>query len=563
MRIKNILLVISFSLSLSLFAQHNEEVTIEGTYRPKVNKVDKILMQPETPKQSFEMPNTEVQVLDIEHRFPLELDKLSALSYSRKNAQNPEPVKNFLMAGFGSRISPVFLYKHNSKLTKNLGLGVGIKHYSSWLDIKDYGPSSFMNNAFDIGLTSNKFSNLQLGGNVYFLNDMVHYYGIKTSDIPVGFTLDQVRAQQVYNTIGAHFGLASTTTRNGEFVHDLDMDYHYLFGKVGDGKEHFGDMDYVIGYVDNWWGKKNHPQKIGMATGVEYDHTEFLGKNECNRLIFRMNPFFEMKDDFYRLHLGVRMDGVPSAKRMLSVHPDLKGSLFVLDNTLEFYAGLNGGRKLFTYSDMVKENPYVGPKLEMEVTTVKFGFEGGMRTNIMNTMDIHVGVRYRRTENDPFYIIGSQPVNGYVANNTFDVFYDESSVVSVLADVRWLALDKVTVDAGVGYNKYKTAVLDHALYRPAFEGKLKVNYNPTDNLLVYSSFLFQNGRYARTQAPQLAGFSFKLKPVMDLGIGADYRVKDGFTVFAKANNLLHQKYQIYYNYPVMGIEFFAGVKLTF
>ena len=64
MRIKHILLVISFSLSLSLFAQHNEEVTIEGTYRPKVNKVDKILMQPEAPKQSFEMPDTEVSVLD-------------------------------------------------------------------------------------------------------------------------------------------------------------------------------------------------------------------------------------------------------------------------------------------------------------------------------------------------------------------------------------------------------------------------------------------------------------------------------------------------------------------
>ena len=68
------------------------------------------------------------------------------------------------MAGFGSRISPVFLYKHNSNLTKNLGLGVGIKHYSSWLDIKDLGPSAFMNNAFDIGLTSTGSSNLQIGG---------------------------------------------------------------------------------------------------------------------------------------------------------------------------------------------------------------------------------------------------------------------------------------------------------------------------------------------------------------------------------------------------------------
>ena len=114
---KPVLLILAITLTLGLFAQHNEEVTIEGTYRPKVNKVDKILMQAETPQQSFEMPGTEVHVLDIEHRFPLELDKLSALNYKGKNAQTPEAAKNFLMAGFGSRISPVFLYKHNSNLT--------------------------------------------------------------------------------------------------------------------------------------------------------------------------------------------------------------------------------------------------------------------------------------------------------------------------------------------------------------------------------------------------------------------------------------------------------------
>ena len=562
MRIKHILLVISFSLSLSLFAQHNEEVTIEGTYRPKVNKVDKILMQPETPKQSFEMPDTEVSVLDIEHRFPLELDKLNAMNYNGKNAQTPESAKNFLMAGFGSRISPVFLYKHNSNLTKNLGLGVGIKHYSSWLDIKDYAPTAFMNNAFDIGLASNGSGNLQVGGNVYYLNDMVHYYGIPTSDIPDGFTAE-ARPQQFYNTIGAHFGLTSTSTRNGEFVHDLGMDYHYLFGKIGSGMEHFARLDYDWGFVDSWWGKKNYPQKIGMAMGVQFDHSVFMERNGRNNVILNVNPYFEMKDDFYRLHLGMRIDGASTStatnNRFLRAYPDLKGSLFVMNNTLEFYAGLNGGRKLFTYSDIVKENPFVGPNLDMKVTTVKFGFEGGVRTNIMNTLDIHVGVHYRHTDKDPFYVIGYQSIQDFVGNNSYDVFYDETHAVSVLADVRWLALDKVTVDAGIVYNKYNNAVLAHALYRPAFEGKLKVNYNPTENLLLYSSFLFQDGRYARTPASTY----FELKPVMDLGIGADYKVKDELTVFAKINNLLHQKYQLYYNYPVAGIEFFAGVKLTF
>lgn len=563
---KIVFLTLSLTLSVGLFAQHNEEVTIEGTYRPKVNKVNKILLNPETPQQVFEMPGTEVQLLEIEHRFPLELDKLTALDYYGKNAGAHEPAKNFLMAGFGSRISPMFLYNHNSKLTKNLGLGVGIKHYSSWLDIKDYAPSSFMNNAFAIGLTSSKYKGIQMGGKVFYKNDMYHYYGVNLAETSLtDVQIEQYCPRQTYNTIGTHFELASTTTRNGAFVHDLGVDYHYLFAKTG-GKEHFAGMSYDLGYVDSWWGKKNHPQKIGVALGVQYDNTAFGSSTGDNRLIFKVNPYFEMKDDFYRLHLGVRMDGATkfeSTARLLSVHPDVKGSLFVLDNTLEFYAGLNGGRKLVSYSDLIEENPYVAPRLNMEVTTVKLGFEGGLRAHLMNTLDAHVGVRYRHTLNDPFYIVYGRTVGGHALENMFDVFYDESHLTSVLADVRWLVFDKVAIDAGVTYNNYQLAVLGRALYRPKFEAKLKVNYDPTENLSLYSSFLFQNGRFARTQSPYLIVPSFEMKPVMDLGLGADFRVNDQLAVFAKVNNLLHQKYQLYYNYPVNGIEFFAGLKMTF
>ena len=35
------------------------------------------------------------------------------------------------------------------------------------------------------------------------------------------------------------------------------------------------------------------------------------------------------------------------------------------------------------------------------------------------------------------------------------------------------------------------------------------------------------------------------------------------TAFALLDNVLCQKYQLYYNYPVTGIQLFAGVKLKF
>lgn len=565
-------LTLALSLTLGLFAQHNEEVTIEGTYRPKVNKVDKILLKPETPEQVFTMPEAKVEVLDIEHSFHLEMDKLNPLNYNTGKGFGDNNAKNFVLAGFGSRITPVFLFKHNSNLTKNLGLGIGLKHYSSWLDIKEYAPSSFMNNAVEIGLTSNGYDDMKLGFNVYYKNDTYHYYGIKLADWTGSEQLlSHAAPSQMYNTVGAHLGLTSTNTRLGEYNHNLGVDYHYLFGSVGDGKEHFAGLDYDLGYVNGWWGKKSSSQKLGVVLGAQYGYNEFVEQNGISRLLVKVNPYFEMKDDFYRLRLGARVDAatkLKSTEGLVKVYPDVKGSLFVLNKALEFYAGLNGGRKFYSYSDLLEENPFMATKLKLEVTNVKLGFDGGFRTNILNTLDIHVGVRYRHTDNDPFFrqrIL--PPYEGMTMDrpyNSFDLVYDETRLVSVLGNIRWLALDKLTVDAGFTYNNCNPEKEEHAWYRPTTEGNLKLNYQLNDVLSFNANFLYQGGRWGQQAAHSgLAAESVKLDDVYDLGLGAEYMIRDRFTVFVKADNLLNRKYQLYLDYPVTGIEAFVGLKMAF
>ena len=553
MHVKHILLALSITLSLGAFAQHNEEVTIEGTYRPKVNKVNKILMNPETPKQSIEMPNTEVNVLDVDHRFRLHLDKLSPLNYNNRKGQGDDAAKNFLMAGLGTRISPVFLYKHNSNLTKNLGLGVGIKHFSSWLGIKDYAPSGFMNNAFDIGLTSSKYKDVQLGGNVYYKNDMYHYYGVNLTEHPLSEQeIEQLCPRQTYNTIGAHFGVIPTSTRVGELSHKFDLDYSYTFNNTY-ASEHYAGLGYGIAYTQNWWGNKNHPQRIGMNLSFQYGGLVMNEGSSLNhRILLKTNPFFEMKDEFYRLHLGFRFDfGINGEDKHLCIRPDLSGSLFVLNKKLEFYAGLNGGFKMLTFSQIIEENPFMGHWTPLLFQNVKLGFDGGVRTNIMEVVDLHLGVRYRRVENDPLYI----PYD----DNTFMMAYDETQTVSVLVDTRVKLRNSLTADLGFVYNNCSPTVAEYAWYRPTTEGKLKLTYDANENLALNTTFLYQGGRYAKPYN----GSAFKLKDVFDLGLGADYHINEQLSVFARLDNLLNQKYQLFYDYPVTGIEFFAGMKMSF
>ena len=563
-------------LAITAFAQHDEQVTVEGKYRPKVNKVNKLQLTPETPQPSYNFPSTEVNPMEAKQKFALDLEKISPTAYAAKDDKLVTPTENFIMAGLGTNLSPLFLYKHNSMLTKTLGLGIGVKHNSSWLSIKDYAPSSYMNNAFEVNLTTSKFTGFQLDGGVYYKNDMFHFYGINLAENPL--TEEQIAfyaPKITYNKIGGHLGLASSTTRVGELSHDAYLDYFYLIDR-----EHNIDLGYSLGYAENFWGDKSHPQKIGVDLGFQYDYCIGQGENLFNvdRILFKVIPFFEMSDEFYRLHLGVRLDGATHGseeEKLLAVRPDLSGSLFVLDKKLEFYAGLNGGRKLLKFSDIVEDNPFLSPMCNpsLAIQNVKLGFDGGVRTNIMEIVDLHLGVRYRHTDKDPLFVYHIPEANSVPSGydpilNTFDMVYDETQLVTVMANARVRMRNSLTADLGFAYNSCKPTVEEYAWYRPTTEGKLKLTYDYDDKLAFNTTLLYQGGRYAKVWdgVVDWQNFNFtaeKLKDVFDLSIGADYKVNDQITAFALLDNVAHQKYQLYYYYPVMGIQFFAGVKLRF
>ena len=573
---RNLIILILALFSIQTFAQHDEQVTVEGKYRPKVNKVNKLQLQPETPQPSYGFPSSEVNPKETSQKFDLDLEKIAPTAFSGKDDKLVTPTQNFIMAGLGTRLSPLFLYKHNSKLTKTLGLGVGIRHNSSWLDIKDYAPSSYMNNAFDINLSTSKFDGFQLEGGVCYKNDMFHFYGVNLAENPLTDEQIAVYAPKItYNKVGGHLGLASTTTRVGELSHDAHVDYFYLFDR-----EHNIDFGYTLSYANNFWGDKSHPQKIGFDLGFQYDYC--LGQVNnlfvVDRIWFKAVPFFEMSDEFYHLRLGMRLDGASKSSqedKFLAVRPDLSGSLFVLDKKLEFYAGLNGGRRLLRFSDVVDDNPFMSPDLNPSlcVQNVKLGFDGGIRTNIAEIVDFHLGVRYRQTDNDPLFVYhipsSNEVPQGYdPLLNAFDLVFDETQTVTVRTDVRMKLRNGLTTELSFAYNNCKPAKEEYAWYRPTTEGKLKLTYDLNDNLAFNTTFLYQGGRYAKVWdgVVDWQNFNFKaekLKDVIDLSIGADYKVNDQITAFALIDNVAHQKYQLYYNYPVTGIQFFAGVKLRF
>ena len=566
---KHILIISIFLLSMSAFAQQDEQVTVEGKFRPKVNKVNKLQLNPEPPIPTYAFPSSEVNPKEAKQKFDLSLDKISPTAFAAKKDKLVTPTKNFLVAGIGTRLSPLFLYKHNSMLAPNIGLGLGLKHNSSWVNIKNYAPSSYMNNAFDSDVTFNT-GDVLLDFGLLYKNDMYHYYGVNTSEVQLtDKQVEELCPRQSYNTIGVRLVLSPNKETLGKLNQTGGLSYRYTFDRFG-CSDHWVKANYGLVYPVRLWGKENHPQVFSLDATFDYDSYGVYDTLH-NQGLFALTPSFEMSNDYFRLHLGARVDAAAprgEEESYFIVRPDVNGSLYVLNRKLEFYAGVNGGRKLLTYSEIVEENPFVWQLPGMQHQDVKLGVEAGVRTSLIDNVDLHLGVRYRHTDNDPLYKTYDYDIDytqSDIVFNKFTIVYDETRTVSVLGDVR-VKMNSFTADLGMAYNNCKPTNESYAWYRPTVESKLKMTYDFNEKIAFNASLLFQGGRFAQVYEFGDQGLTYstqKLKDVFDLSLGADYKLNDQITAFALLDNVACQKYQLYYNYPVTGIQLYAGVKLKF
>ncbi|MCQ2321882.1 MAG: hypothetical protein MJZ91_11260, partial [Bacteroidales bacterium] len=155
------------------------------------------------------------------------------------------------------------------------------------------------------------------------------------------------------------------------------------------------------------------------------------------------------------------------------------------------------------------------------------------------------------------------PASIYNVFNQYTFLYDNTETVSVTADARFKIVDNLDAELSLTYNSCKTEVEEYAWYRPAFEGDLKLKYDFNENLALNASLMYRGGLYAKV----LKGYGLydpeKLKDVVDLSLGTDYKLSDQLYVFAKIDNIANCRYQMFYDYPVTGIQLFAGVKMRF
>ena len=559
MKTRNIFIaIIIIIMSLEGNAQsHNEEITVEGTYVPQIKKSERIIKTPELPRKEFDIPEYNVNMDDFFYKYKIESETISPLQYNA--VSDVSVVNNFIKAGMGTRLSPDFLFRHYSDLNRKNSLGLGISHNSTWLEMKDYPFLRYMNNDFSISM-NNRFSGFQLHSYVDYGYDM--YYLNPDPDI---MTADGYYSKRNIHALNVKLLANNNETSYKSLYNEYLLDYSYS-GIQGGMQENLAKFNAHLEHSNSWFRNSDGVQTLSLDINADIDN--------INQTLFLIaaNPYLAFDGEYYNLHLGFRVDAKTNSTNLGGIYPDIKGSLYLFNRNLEFYAGLDGKTKINTLKEILSENPFIVSDLtnmgEFDYEKTKIDFQGGLKFKVMNKISGHLGLSYKMVDNHIFYVKSEERLN------TFDIILNDCNIFNFNIDLHYKLKDDLNLVANFSYHKYdmlysqsndslidalEEIVNQKAWYKPELEFTLKGIYKLDEQWNFSVATYFEGKRY------DLSNYNIvkELKPIVDIQLGCDYNMNENLSFYCEIKNLINNKYQMYYGYQSYGLQAFLGFKYRF
>ena len=212
---------------------------------------------------------------------------------------------------------------------------------------------------------------------------------------------------------------------------------------------------------------------------------------------------------------------------------------------------LDGGRDVYTFSDLYALSPYWAAKEQVRPTYTYMNahLEAGVR--IIEGLHLHLGGGYR--------ILSDALLETRL--DTLGCTYTgitnhKAQVATLDGKVSYTHKDLVSLSAKGTYHHWMLKG-DQALLARAPQLKIDVDARVRiiPNLYGYTNLhlvAFNNtGSVARERA------------IIDWSFGADYALNRHFSFFLDGHNLLNRRYSYYTGYPAQGISVLAGAKVKF
>jgi hypothetical protein len=265
-----------------------------------------------------------------------------------------------------------------------------------------------------------------------------------------------------------------------------------------------------------------------------------------------------------------------------SVRPNIVASAITpLSKKAVLSLSLDGGVTPNSYREGIGMNPFLDPAIRLRSSWKVFDLQGKIDYRPQASLCLSPEVGLSSTVDAPYFtnaLPGTAGVNNTLGR-MFTVRYMNTTQWYFQATGRYSVNQLFAFLGSVKFNTYQNhsdqSDIDKALqhnfrrawYRPGVEAHLRCDVNPVEPLTLYADYKLEALRYACVRTDRAGSsetdFCKNIGDINNLSVGANYNVSKGVGIFLNVNNVLDQRYEGYYGYPVHGFTAVIGGSVAF
>jgi hypothetical protein len=284
-----------------------------------------------------------------------------------------------------------------------------------------------------------------------------------------------------------------------------------------------------------------------------------LKENSISRNLISVKSYYS-KDILDKLNINIggtvaiENDTFASAKS-IHVYPYLQAN-YPIDEKNTFFAFIDGGMNKLNYRTRLEQNFFIAPQQHLQHTNRLFdaylGIEGNQKFNWSYRSKVGMSL----IRNLPVFI------NSNADSAKFITIYDPGRTqrFGFINDFKFQPNKSFSTGLTASYYHYNTDTLSQAWHLPSLELTYNAYYIINEILSLNLEAHYIGNRVAYSP---YSGQKVVLKDIIDINFKTNYKISDRFSLYLYFFNILAQKYQIYYLYPVRSINIVGGVWFTF
>lgn len=404
-----------------------------------------------------------------------------------------------------------------------------------------------------------------LGYNRYATN----FYGIPYADDGMTLVNPAPEESQAFNDI--YF--SGELTSNYDPEDDQAVSYSakldaYSFSDKFDAKE----TSFALSAYLN---KRVNAFNIGANVSVDVNSVDgtnnFANGGKTKNSLAILNPYIRFKGDNYALTLGANFVPEFGDSSSFNIFPSAEVDFALAPEYFHIFGGITGGVQKTSYRELARENPFLGPDLNIQNMVERLHVFGGIKGNAGATFGYKVKAIYRQLEGMPLF------VNNMDAPYQFDLVYDGDGDkamkhLGIEGEVNVRLSKLVNLGGRLNIDEYTTAQQEEAWHLPKLRLAANARFNISEKLYIDAEALFHGAAHGKAFDYDAAtgnvispeGYYRKDVPsFFDLSAGAEYKATKQLGLFVKANNMFNKEYQTYLYYPKLGFNILGGLNFSF